>query len=161
MTCIIGGSHGSNQDHWCEIFGQQWNTAASQTFSADSKFEGAHGLMAKCARRNLTATKLKRTIFQLIIKLDVMVVASLPLPSSRVLQVICFLEIATTWCTCGTTLHCKDHAGKSSNGNAAGDPDSPKEQVQISARIQAELCRVRMQHCCRQQYWLSSRYRWW
>ena len=31
-----------NQDHWCEIFGQQWNTAAYQNSSADSKLEGTH-----------------------------------------------------------------------------------------------------------------------
>ena len=36
----LGSSRGSNQDHWCEIFGQQWNTAASQNSSADSKLEG-------------------------------------------------------------------------------------------------------------------------
>ena len=39
---LLGSSRGSNQDHWCEIVGQQWNTAAPQNSSADSNLEGTH-----------------------------------------------------------------------------------------------------------------------
>jgi len=53
--------------------------------------------------------------------------------------------------------------GKSINRNAAGagDPDSPRSQIQRSVRIQAEVSRVRLLHCCSHRYWLSSRYGQW
>ena len=59
------------------------------------------------------------------------------------------------------------HAEESSYCNAAGDPDSPRKQVQGSARIQVEVSRILMLHCCWQWYWLSIRYgrwpsaKWW
>jgi len=31
---FVGSSRRLNQDHWCEIFGQQWNTAVSATSEA-------------------------------------------------------------------------------------------------------------------------------
>ena len=77
------------------------------------------------------------------------------------------MESGITWYTCGATLHRTGHAQESSKRNAAGDLDSPRKQVQSSARIQAEVSRVRMLHCYRQRYWLSSRYgrwpsaKWW
>jgi len=42
--------------------------------------------------------------------------------------------------------------GKSINRNAARDPDSPRSQVQRSVRIQAEVSRVRLLHCCSHRY---------
>jgi len=39
---LLRSSCGSNEDHWCKIFGLQWNVAASQNSSADSKLEGTH-----------------------------------------------------------------------------------------------------------------------
>jgi len=108
--------------------------------------------------RNGTGEKWGTEKSQLIIKLNAMAVALVIGNVSEMAATIefhrkCdFMESGTNRFACGATLHRKSHAEKNSNPNNAGDPDSLRKQVQSSARIQVEVSRVQMLHCCRQQY---------
>ena len=74
MKTLLGSSRGSNQDLWYEIFGQQWNTAASQNSSADSKLEARTD--GKMGSRYLAGKKMagKTKRLQFVIKLDAVAV---------------------------------------------------------------------------------------
>jgi len=112
----------------------------------------------KMESRYLAGKKWKIKRFQLIIKVDaVAVVMVVGIVSETVAakegnRTCDFMESWTTWNICGATLHRTGHAKESSNCNVAGDPDSPRKQVQNSAKFPAEVSRVRMLHCCRQRY---------